>query len=75
MPKLRDHWEFIVLALIVVGFAWAEDRLIANQPKKKCCENISVVCDCEPGLCMCLKYGKTCTDSCYDEAQRTGRVK
>jgi len=64
---------FLLIFVSVIGYF--EVKAYRERPKHKCCTGISVECNCEPGLCMCLKYGKTCTDSCYDEAVRTGRTK
>ena len=44
-------------------------------PKKRStCANISVICTCPAELCRCGDL-VTCSESCYQEARRQGRVK
>jgi hypothetical protein len=68
------NFEFLLGGIALIGVAvlfwWHQ----APKMKHKCCANISVVCDCEPRLCRCGGT-KTCTESCYQEAKRQGRVK
>ena len=67
---LLNKWT--LCAAIIGVSVWLVS--LKEQPKRKTCDNISVVCDCDPKLCRCGGI-KTCSESCYQEAKRQGRVK
>jgi len=60
---------FLFVFVSIMGYIETKE-----YQKKHTCECISVQCDCVPGLCRCGGV-KTCTESCYQEAKRQGRVK